>query len=74
MIESLILIEGQGVNAETLSISLMNAKHLVIGRSPMGMIVHVAANSLDDLGNTLLKFGQVPAVSRVLTLVLQIQQ
>jgi hypothetical protein len=73
MVESLILIEEQNVNKETLrSLSLMNAKQLVIGSGPgFGIILHVAANSPADLGNALLEFAQVPGVKRVLTLTLR---
>jgi hypothetical protein len=50
MIESLILIEGESVKEEGLNISLMNAKQLIKGNVPgMGIIVHIAANSPDDL-------------------------
>ena len=73
MVESLILIEEQNVNKETLrSLSLMNAKQLVIGIAPgFGIILHVAANSPADLGNALLEFAQVPGVREVLTLTLR---
>jgi hypothetical protein len=75
MIRSLILIEGNDVKKETLSMSLSNAKQLVIGRVPVnGWILHVAANSAADLGNALLKFAQVPGVTGVLTLTLQTSQ
>jgi hypothetical protein len=73
MVESLILIEEQNVNKETLrNLSLMNAKQLVIGSAPgFGIILHVAANSPADLGNALLEFAQVPGVREVLTLTLR---
>jgi hypothetical protein len=73
MVESLILIEEQNVNKETLrSLPLMNAKQLVIGSAPgFGIILHVAANSPADLGNALLEFAQVPGVREVLTLTLR---
>lgn len=71
MIESLILIEGN-VKKEHLTISLSNAKQLVIGRVPGGgWILHVAANSAADLGKALLKFGQVQGVKSVVTLLLR---
>jgi hypothetical protein len=71
MIESLILIEGS-VKEEHLTISLSNAKQLVIGRVPgSGWILHVAANSAADLGKALLEFGQVQGVTSVVTLTLQ---
>ncbi len=57
MIESVVLIEGQNVNPETLGISLGNAKQLVIGRAgAIGVILHVAANPA-DLGNALVEFA-----------------
>lgn len=76
MIESLVLIEvqqGQNVSEETLrGVSLMNAKHLVVGEAPgIGVILHVAANSPDDLNNALVQFAQVPGVAEVLTLMLR---
>lgn len=73
MIESLVLIEGQNVSEETLrSVSLLNAKQLVVGSAPGNrVILHVAANSYIDIGNVLLKFAEVPGVIRVMPLVLQ---
>ena len=75
MIESWVLIEEQNVNIEALrSVSLANAKHLVVGSVPgSGVILHVAANSPADLGNALLEFVQVPGVTEVLTLALRNQ-
>jgi hypothetical protein len=75
VIESLVLIEGNNVKKESLSISLGNAKHLVIGRVPgSGWILHVAANSTADLGKALLRFAQVTGVTGVLTLTLRVSQ
>ena len=75
MIQSLVLIEGKNVKKETLKIPLMNAKQLVIGSAPgFGVILHVAANSPDDLGNALLAFAKVPGVTGVLTLTLRTVQ
>jgi hypothetical protein len=73
MIESLILIEGQNLNEETLrSISLGNAKQLVVGRVPgSGVILHVAADSPAYLGTALLDFAQIPGAKKVLTLAIQ---
>ena len=73
MIQGLILVEGQNVSEEDLMISLGNAKQLVVGKSSLGVILHVAANSAAYLGNALLKFAQVPGVTGVLTLVLREQ-
>lgn len=75
MIESLVLIEGKGVQEENLRISLANAKQLVIGSAPgYGVILHIAANSPDDLGNALLEFAKVSNVNGVLTLMLRTPQ
>ena len=72
MIESLVLIEGKSVKEEALRISLGNAKQIVIGSAPgFGVILHVAATSLDDFGNALLDFAKVPGVSGVLTLTIR---
>ena len=73
MIESLILIEGENLSQETLgSVSLGNAKQLVVGSIPGGgVILHVAADSPAYLGAALLEFAQVPGVTKVLTLALQ---
>ena len=73
MIEGLILIEGQSVSEENLrSVSLANAKQLVIGRTPRtGVILHVAATTPADFSAALLEFAQVAGVTKVLTLALQ---
>ena len=72
MIESLILIEGESVKEEDLNISLMNAKQLIKGNVPgMGIIVHLAANSPDDLQNALIEFTKVPGVKGVVTMILR---
>ncbi len=74
MIESLILIEGENLSEETLgSVSLGNAKQLVVGSIPGGgVILHVTADSPAYLGAALLEFAQIPGVTKVLTLALQI--
>ena len=66
MIESLILIEGQNLSEETLrSVSLMNAKQLVVGRTPRsGVILHVAANSPADLGTASLNLRNFQALRK----------
>ncbi|MGR5961185.1 hypothetical protein ACT7DM_29870 [Bacillus cereus] len=74
MIESLILVEGPDINIEALrSMSLGNAKQLVIGVTPpaRGVILHVAAISSSYLGNALLEISQVPGVQNILTLTLE---
>ena len=76
MIESWVLIEEKNVDRDALrSVSLMNAKQLVVGGVPgSGVILHVAANSSADLGNALLAFAGVPGVTGVFTLALKTQQ
>lgn len=76
MMLSVVLIEGQNVSEETLrSVSLGNAKQLVVGQAyGFGVILHVAATSLADLGNALRDFAQVPGVTGVLTLALRTSQ
>jgi hypothetical protein len=75
MIESLVLIEGNGVKKEALRIPLSNAKQVVIGSAPrFGVILHVAANSPGDLSKALLAFAKVPGVTGVLTLTLRTPQ
>lgn len=76
MDESWVFIEEQNVDREKLrSVSLMNAKHLVVGSVPgSGVILHVAAHSPADVGNALLEFAQVPGVRGVLTLTLRTRE
>lgn len=76
MIESWVLIEEQNMDKAALEgVSLMNAKHLVVGGvSGSGVILHVAANSPADLRDALLAFAQVPGVTEVLTLTLRTRQ
>ncbi|PFZ67183.1 hypothetical protein COL72_28975 [Bacillus toyonensis] len=74
MIESLILVEGQNISTEALrSMSLGNAKQLVIGVTPpaRGVILHITAISSSYLGSALLEISQVPGVVNVLTLTLE---
>jgi hypothetical protein len=75
MIESLVSIDGNGVDLEMLrGISLSNAKQLVLGfAAQFGIVVHIAANSPADLSNALIKFAQIPGVTRVLTLSIKVQ-
>ena len=76
MIESWVLIEEKNVDRNALqSVSLMNAKQLVVGGVPgSGVILHVAANSSVDLGNALLAFSEVPGVTGVFSLALRTRQ
>jgi hypothetical protein len=73
MIQSLILIEGKNVNIETLrSVSLGNAKQLVVGDAPgFGVVLHIAAEAPIDLSNALSEFSQVPGVTGLMTLALR---
>ena len=72
MVESLVLIEGNKVREENLRISLANAKQLVIGNAlGFGVVLHIAANSPEDLGNALLEFAKVPDVTGVVPLMLR---
>jgi hypothetical protein len=74
MVESIVLIEGQTVNEETLRISLANAKQIVFGRAgEIGMIMHIAATTPADLSNALVEFTKISGVTGVLTLVLRMQ-
>ena len=72
IIQSIVLIEGNNVKKEDLKISLSNAKQIVIGSTAgFGVILHVAANSSNDLGKALLEFSKVPNVTGVVTLALR---
>ena len=73
MIQSLILIEGKNVSIETLrSVSLGNAKQLVVGNAPgFGVILHIAAEAPVDFNNALSEFAQVPGVTGLMTLALR---
>ncbi len=73
MIQSLILIEGRNVSMDTLrSVSLGNAKQLVIGDAPgFGVIMHIAATASVDLNNALSEFARVAGVSGVTTLAIR---
>lgn len=72
MIKALVLIEGKNLKEETLRISLMNAKQIVIGSAPgFGVILHVAATSPADLEKAFLAFAKVPGVTGVTTLMLR---
>ncbi len=73
MIQSLILIEGKNVSIEALrSVSLGNAKQLVVGDAPgFGVVLHIAAEAPVDLSNALSEFAQVPGVTGLMTLALR---
>ena len=75
MVESLVLIEGENVKEDNLRISLGNALQLVVGRNlRFGVILHIAADSPDDLRNALIEFTKVPDVTGVVTLMLRAPQ
>jgi len=66
---SLVLIEGDGVDEQELMISLGSAKQIVIGRAPgYGIVVHIAAQTPDDLGNAVRDIAAVQNVTGVTTL------
>jgi hypothetical protein len=73
MVESLLLVESSTANEEALrSLSLSNAKQIVLGAAPsMGVVLHVAATTPADLSNALVKFAQVKGVKGVLTLLVR---
>jgi hypothetical protein len=73
MIESLLLVESSTANEEALrSLSLSNAKQIVLGTAPStGTVLHVAATTAADLSNALVKFAQVKGVKGVLTLLVR---
>src|SRR5262245_16138247 len=73
MIQSVVLIETTNADDESLrSLSLLNAKQIVIGRAPgFGTVLHVAATTVDDLTNALQKFSKVHGVKQVVTLTIR---
>jgi len=76
MVTGLILVEHQSMEEDTLKrVGLSNAKQLVIGQAwGFGMVLHLAANTSDDFGKALLRFAQVPEVTKVLTLALRYRE
>jgi len=69
IVSSLILISGKNIKKEALMISLSNAKQLVTGSAPgFGWVLHVAANTVNDLGKAILAFAKIPGVESVTTL------
>lgn len=73
MTTSILLIETSAdFNADSLNISLGNAKNIVIGRAPeFGYLVHLAATSTEDLNQALQDFAQIRGVVRVTQLAIQ---
>jgi len=75
MLLCLVLIEGETASADALrSVSLGNAKQLVVGTAyGFGIVLHVAAESREDLDRALRDFTQVKGVTGVLTIALRTQ-
>jgi hypothetical protein len=72
MIQSLVLVEGKDVKKESLTISLSNAKQIVLKQMVGGdWILHVAATTLADLDKALLKFAKATGVTGVVTLLIR---
>ena len=72
MIASVILVEGEAVQEESLRISLSNAKQLVIGKAPQfGFILHIAASSINDFNNALTEFSKIPGVTGVINVAIR---
>jgi hypothetical protein len=72
MVESLLLIDGTDIDTERLrSLSLANAKQLLLGRLGTGSVLHVAASSSDDLRKATDDFSRVAGVSGVTTLAIR---
>lgn len=82
MVESLVLIEGENVSAETeealRSLSLANAKQIVIANVyGFGVILHINASDTDNeeynsyLNKALSEFAKVPGVTRIIPLALR---
>lgn len=73
MISSLVLVEGKDIKDEALTFSLSNAKQIVMGRVPGSgdWVVHIAATTLADLQEALVKYAKVPGATGVLTLLIR---
>ncbi|RAJ90042.1 hypothetical protein LX87_05568 [Larkinella arboricola] len=75
MVESLILLEGEGLKEENLWISLTNAKQLIVGfATNFGVVLHIGANSADDLQNAFIEFAKVEGVTAVVTMMIHVQK
>jgi len=70
MLESVILVNGPQAARDTAgTMSLMNAKQLVLGRlGKDGTVLHVAATTEADLQKALLAFAHVTGMTGVMTL------
>ena len=75
MLLCLFLIEGAGVAVDSLrSLSLQNAKQLIVGNAyGFGLVLHVAAESRDDLDRALRDFAEVDGVTGIITLAIRTQ-
>ena len=72
MISCLILVSGNNLKKTDLTISLSNAKQIVVGSAPQfGWILHVAANTLADLGKAIQALAKISGVTAVTTLAIQ---
>lgn len=73
MVTSLILFEGKGLERDAfMGGGLMNAKQIVVGSTPdFGVILHIAATTLEDLRKAILKFAKVKGVTGVVTLMIR---
>jgi hypothetical protein len=76
MLLCLFLIEGERIAVESLrSLSLQNAKQLIVGNAyGFGVVLHVAAESRDDLDRALRDFAEVDGVTGVITLAIRTQR
>jgi hypothetical protein len=73
MRSSLVLIEGDILTDDKLMISLRNAKQIVLGRAPdYGYVVHIAAESSQDLEAAVQDLAAVANVSGIFTLATQL--
>jgi hypothetical protein len=75
MLLCLFLIEGEKVAVDSLrSLSLQNAKQLIVGNAyGFGVVLHVAAESRNDLDRALRDFAGVDGVTGVITLAIRTQ-
>jgi len=69
---ALVLIEGQGVSEEALTISTRGYWAGVVGSSTFGVVLDVGAVSASNWNQILERLREVPGVERVLTLALRL--
>jgi uncharacterized protein (UPF0371 family) len=72
---AILLVVGNRVEQEALrSLSLQNAKQLLMGDAPeFGVLLHVAATTAEDMNRAISEFAQVEGVTAVSTLALRSQ-